>query len=186
MCPFAQKAWIALEASNTPYEMEEVSLYGSGGKPDWFWDLNPKGTVPVLVMGGGAMVLADSDLILDQFEKGQKPPGVTSMYSEKDEDKIRTWRKRVNGMLPVGKKAVQGGSTTALKDKLKQMDNEIVGPYLVGDYISTADCHAFPFLWRLRTEYGLDEYENLDRWVKHCAQQMPFKKTIQNNWWWWW
>ena len=32
MCPFAQKAYIALEVSNAPYEMEEISLYGAGGK----------------------------------------------------------------------------------------------------------------------------------------------------------
>ena len=33
--------------------MEEVSLYGAGGKPDWFMKLNPKGEVPVLVGFGG-------------------------------------------------------------------------------------------------------------------------------------
>eukprot|EP00820_Chromera_velia_P015933 Cvel_25680.t1-p1 / transcript=Cvel_25680.t1 / gene=Cvel_25680 / organism=Chromera_velia_CCMP2878 / gene_product=hypothetical protein / transcript_product=hypothetical protein / location=Cvel_scaffold2943:21157-21569(+) / protein_length=110 / sequence_SO=supercontig / SO=protein_coding / is_pseudo=false len=32
-CPFAQKTWIALEESGMPYEMKEISLYGSGGKP---------------------------------------------------------------------------------------------------------------------------------------------------------
>ena len=30
-CPFAQKAWIALESSDTTYEMKEIGLYGSGG-----------------------------------------------------------------------------------------------------------------------------------------------------------
>jgi len=44
-CPFAQKAWVALETSGCEYEMKEISLYGSGGKPDWFWKLNPRGTV---------------------------------------------------------------------------------------------------------------------------------------------
>ena len=32
MCPFAQKAYIALEVANAPYEMEEISLYGPNGK----------------------------------------------------------------------------------------------------------------------------------------------------------
>src|SRR6056300_1468740 len=39
MCPYAQKALIALESSGTPFEIREVSLYGPGGKPDWFWAL---------------------------------------------------------------------------------------------------------------------------------------------------
>ena len=28
MCPYAQKAWIALESAGIPYDMREVSLYG--------------------------------------------------------------------------------------------------------------------------------------------------------------
>ena len=32
-CPFAQKAWIALESSEVGYDMREISLYGVGGKP---------------------------------------------------------------------------------------------------------------------------------------------------------
>ena len=40
MCPFAQKAWIALEekkaAHGVPFAMEEIGLYGAGGKPGWF------------------------------------------------------------------------------------------------------------------------------------------------------
>ena len=69
-CPFAQKAWIALEACQAPFEMKEVSLYGNNGKPDWFLELNPAGTVPVLECFGGAVVLPDSDLILDQICTG--------------------------------------------------------------------------------------------------------------------
>ena len=60
-----QKVWIALEAARAPYELQEVALYGAGGKPDWFWDLNPDGTVPVLVCHGGAVVYPDSDLALE-------------------------------------------------------------------------------------------------------------------------
>jgi len=75
-CPFAQKAWIALEASGCPYEMREVSLYGSGGKPDWFWKLNPQGTVPIVAVKGGTgggedAVFADSELILDVVGDGR-------------------------------------------------------------------------------------------------------------------
>jgi hypothetical protein len=35
MCPYAQKVWIALEVVKAPYDMEEISLYGPDGKPDW-------------------------------------------------------------------------------------------------------------------------------------------------------
>jgi glutathione S-transferase len=82
MCPFAQKAWIALEAADISYKLEEVSLYGPGGKPDWFWKLNPKGQVPILQVinnnnnnysnnnnnnDSNDYIIADSDQILDEI-----------------------------------------------------------------------------------------------------------------------
>ena len=60
-----------MEAAEVPYELEQVSLYGSGGKPSWFMKLNPRGQVPVLVVKDDndtdKVVLADSDLILDEM-----------------------------------------------------------------------------------------------------------------------
>ena len=50
MCPYAQKVWMALEVLEIPYTMVEIPLYGPNGKPDWFLQYNPKGTVPVLVI----------------------------------------------------------------------------------------------------------------------------------------
>ena len=76
LCPYAQRAHIALAASGLKYETkvhcfhsichllfgsiyklviptsQEVGLYGHGGKPKWFLELNPKGQVPVLILGG--------------------------------------------------------------------------------------------------------------------------------------
>lgn len=70
-CPFAQKVWIALEAMSprANYVVEEVSLYGWGGKPRWFLEMNPAGQVPVLEVtnagDGSREVVVDSEAILD-------------------------------------------------------------------------------------------------------------------------
>ena len=57
-CPFAQRVWIALEASGLPFEMVEVNLYGSGGfdktqlkKVEAAGGLAPKGYIPVMAIG---------------------------------------------------------------------------------------------------------------------------------------
>jgi len=177
--------------AGVPYEMEEVALYGAGGKPDWFWDLNPDGTVPVLVCHGGAVVYPDSDLALDKIESGEAVLGDdinNALASTKMDPKaIQKWRKSINQMLPIGKKAVLGGGNKqALFDKLKEMDGEVVGPYLCGDAITSADCAAFPFLWRLNDEFGLKEYSNLKSWLDTCNKNPAFSKTVQSSWWWWW
>jgi glutathione S-transferase len=199
-CPFAQKAWIALECSKQSYELEEISLYGSGGKPSWFLQLNPSGTVPVLVCNGGSrqVVLPDSDLILDALECGsissaiqmqQGSETVNLLLLEHESslaESVKAWRSFTNKMLPVGKRAVLSGSTAPLLKLLRDMDANVVGPYLVGNQITTADCHAFPFLWRIETEFGLAAFPKIQSWLDICSQQPAFQKTIQTSWWWWW
>lgn len=187
MCPFAQKAWIALECASTPYELEEISLYGRNGKPDWFLKLNPSGTVPVLVAGGGAMVLRDSDLILDAIENGQV--GADNKLAPKElQSSIKQWRKDMNRLLPIGKSFVLSRrSLPQLQSILKNLDDRVVGPYLLGDAPTTADCHAFPFLWRLASEYSwMKDYRGLTEWLTVCESDKRFRKTIQSSWWWWW
>jgi hypothetical protein len=152
-CPFAQKAWIALECSEQPYELEEISLYGSGGKPSWFLQLNPSGKVPVLVCNGGDIVLPDSDLILDAIECGsirammQGSETVDLLLLPENNpslaESVKAWRSSINRMLPIGKKAVLSGATAPLLKLLQDMDANVVGPDLAGDHVTTADCHAF-------------------------------------------
>lgn len=200
MCPFAQKAWIALEASNIPYDLKEISLYGSNGKPDWFLKLNPLGTVPVLSCDHGATVIPDSELILDYIGSGVLGVGGGGGHNEleldptdvKLVDSVKMWRKRISEMvIPVGKKAVIGGGRQDLLRLLKELNEFVDGPYLCGDILTLADCTAFPFLWRIDQEFGpLTEEKHgcgkFRNWLDFCEGSESFKRTIQGSWWWWW
>ena len=182
-CPFAQKAWIALEVSGCPYDMREVSLYGAGGKPDWFWKLNPQGTVPVVVSDSNK-VFADSELILDAIGEGRVKiqssgdgEDVLLQTSELSEEEIicaDQWRTVISKQLiPVGKSAVLGGSLPKLRSLLKELNGMVKGPYLAGDKITLADCAAFPFFWRIDQEYGIGGKNNngedqLRSWLDKC------------------
>ena len=183
MCPYAQKAWIALELSKTPYRLEEVSLYGANGKPDWFWDLSPGGTVPVLVYGDEDLVLPDSDLILNEIE--QRNPSLQPQ-TESERKQNALWRQSIAKLLPIGKRAVFSGNTKELFRLLHQLDEQVTSPYLCGPRVLIADCAAFPFLWRIENEFGLDGCEQLADWLNVCRRNRAFSKTIQRSWWWWW
>lgn len=183
MCPFAQKVWIALEASDTKYTMSEVSLYGAGGKPAWFMKLNPAGTVPILVFDGDN-VYPDSELILDYIRDNT---GLHSPEKKVDEVKVQLWRDILSQkIIPIGKEAVLGGSTEQLFDLLKYLDDRVRGPYLCGDTVTVADCAVFPFIWRINDELGLEEKSKLKRWLDICMDTSCFQKTVQKSWWWWW
>jgi glutathione S-transferase len=198
ICPSiaAQKAWIALDLTQAPFELEQVSLYGPNGKPDWFWKLNPKGQVPVLVCHGGAVILADSDLILDEI--GNAVKGGSKIVPQDDDSmaRVRDFRSTLSEFLPIAKQAVLldgGGGDNKKKmwDKLKELDALMMvqGPYICGDQVTVADCAGFPFLWRIDTEYGpVEEYgcDNVRAWLDTCKNNKAFSKTIQQSWWWWW
>lgn len=191
-----------------------MSLYGPGGKPDWFWDLNPKGEVPILVVGDSSSskndnddkntILADSDLILDEMsvvvstttnaEQQAQSSSVLVLPGPDDvvtTGKIVAFRKTLREFLPVGKSAVLGGSTTKMWNKLQELDALIDGPFVSGSDVTVADCAGFPFLWRIQQEYGTDSFQkngcdNISVWLENCSNQDSFSKTIQSSWWWWW
>lgn len=195
MCPYAQKVWIALEAGSCPYEMQQIDLYGSGGKPDWFLELNPAGQVPVVTCFGGAKILIDSEYILTRIADGVVEGGDTLRGGSDDvEDRVDAWRKDINNKVKVvGKEAVLRGGKNVdeLMELLKSIDGNIVGPYLTGESVTVADCSAFPMLWRLDQEFGplTDEDHgcgNIRKWLDKCSETDAFKNTIQSAWWWWW
>eukprot|EP00588_Corethron_pennatum_P029378 CAMPEP_0194333540 /NCGR_PEP_ID=MMETSP0171-20130528/63040_1 /TAXON_ID=218684 /ORGANISM="Corethron pennatum, Strain L29A3" /LENGTH=188 /DNA_ID=CAMNT_0039095813 /DNA_START=130 /DNA_END=691 /DNA_ORIENTATION=- len=117
MCPYAQKAWIALELSGCDYELEEISLYGPNGKPDSFLQLNPAGTVPVLVCGED--VVTDSEDILDYVSSGH----VGRTWTGGEGEESTRWRNIVAEQLaPAGKRAVLGSGRNELFALLEGLD----------------------------------------------------------------
>jgi glutathione S-transferase len=177
--------------SQIDYEMNEISLYGPNGKPDWFWKLNPKGTVPVLDCGGKG-VWADSDLILDRLPELLPRGSLVLTASNREHEKlVRAWRLDIKTMLAIGRAAIQSGKNKSMQQQLcsmlQRLENNVIGPFLCGEEVTTADCAAFPFLWRLDTSSYLDEYPTLRKWLEHCQTHHPaFSTTIQSSWWWWW
>ena len=194
MCPYAQKVWLALEVGGCPYESTEVSLYGPGGKPDWFLDLNPMGEVPVLTCFGGAKIYIDSEYILTKISDGAVEGGKSlKVEDEEVREKAEEWRHLISTRVnPIGKAAVLKGGKNR-KDLMKllgELDSKVQGPYLCGESATVADCAAFPFLWRIDQEFGpLNEEKgcaNIRAWLDTCLKTDGFKKTVQGSWWWWW
>ena len=183
MCPFAQRVWIALEAGNCPYEMQQIDLYGAGGKPDWFLDLNPEGQVPVVTCFGGAKILIDSEYILTRLAEGVVEGGqsLSGDGSEEMTDQIDQWRNDINDRVKVvGKQAVLRGGKNVdeLMELLRSLDDKVVGPYLCGDTVTVADASAFPFLWRIDDEYDLEKNgcKNIRAWLDECGKKRCIQK----------
>jgi len=191
--PFAQKVWIALEASGISYEMKEID----GNPPPWFLEINPDGTVPVLVCG--ELTLTDSEVILDFLSNYKDSKRKLYPTNESTQELVLKWRELiVNQVIPKGKKAICGrNSMTAYFTKNKfidfmdDLDNQVIGPFLCGDDMTIADCAAFPFLWRINETVGLknkkeEQYQRLTEWIQTCMREEAFRMTVQETWWFWW
>src|SRR5687768_11489745 len=69
LCPYVQRAAIALAEKGVAYERVYVDL---GNKPDWFKALSPLGKTPVLKVGHTAIF--ESAVILEYLEETQPGP----------------------------------------------------------------------------------------------------------------
>src|SRR6476469_6861443 len=70
LCPYVQRAVIALNEKGVPFERIDLDL---ANKPDWFLKLSPLGKVPVLVVTSekGEVALFESNVICEYIEETQ-------------------------------------------------------------------------------------------------------------------
>src|SRR5579864_6125758 len=69
LCPYVQRAVIALTEKGVPFERIDVDL---ANKPDWFLKLSPLGKTPVLVVDDTPIF--ESAVILEYLEETQLNP----------------------------------------------------------------------------------------------------------------
>ena len=69
LCPYVQRAVIALTEKGVPFERIDIDL---ANKPDWFLKISPLGKTPVLLVGEHAIF--ESAVILEYLEETQANP----------------------------------------------------------------------------------------------------------------
>jgi glutathione S-transferase len=69
LCPYVQRAVIALTEKGVPFERIDIDL---ANKPDWFLKISPLGKTPVLMVGDHAIF--ESAVILEYLEETQAHP----------------------------------------------------------------------------------------------------------------
>jgi len=69
LCPYVQRAVIALTEKGVPFERIDVDL---ANKPDWFLKISPLGKTPVLQVG--EVAIFESAVILEYLEETQPKP----------------------------------------------------------------------------------------------------------------
>jgi glutathione S-transferase len=149
--PFVQRAVIALEEKDLPYDLEYIDL---GAKPDWFLDLSPLGSTPILRVGD--RVLYEATVITEYLEEitPERPlhPG-----DPLERAFHRAWVEFLSGLLHDAQHlALAPDEAEArlvvqiIRGKLAHFEQDLgAGAFIDGDRFSLVDAAAAPLMQRL-------------------------------------
>jgi glutathione S-transferase len=148
LCPYVQRAVIALAEKRVAFERIEVDL---AAKPEWFKAVSPLGKTPVLKVGEAAIF--ESAVILEYLEETQPLPLHPSDPLRRAEH--RAWIEfgsavlsDIAGLYVAPDEAIFAGKATALSDKFTRLEDRLEAPpYFDGGAFSLVDA-AFGSVFR--------------------------------------
>lgn len=140
LCPYVQRAAIALSEKNVPFERIDVDL---SDKPAWFRRLSPLGRTPVLIVG--EMPIFESAVILEYIEDTQPPALHPRDPLARAEH--RAWIEfsgailnDIAGFYNAADDEALAGKASAIRSKFQRVEDRLDGsPYFAGDRFSLVD-----------------------------------------------
>ncbi|MHC2217486.1 glutathione S-transferase [Rhizobium leguminosarum] len=191
LCPYVQRAAIALLEKGVPFERINIDL---ANKPDWFLQISPLGKVPLLRIeeeDGSKAMLFESSVICEYLEETQ--PGVAL------HPKHPLTRARHRGWMEFGSSVLSdlwGYETAQDADPLEAKRKALIakfatlegvltdGPYFAGDDFSLVDAVFAPVfryfdLFDTLGDSGIFEgLERVARWRKALSEQASVRAAV--------
>lgn len=149
LCPYVQRAVIALREKDVPFERISVNL---SDKPDWFRALSPLGKVPLLKIAqeGSDAVIFESAVILEYLEETQARP--LHPADPLQRARHRSWMEFGSQVLNGIARFYNAGTDEALNDEAGDLANMFgrleaeleEGPWFAGQDFSLVDAAYGP------------------------------------------
>lgn len=145
LCPYVQRAAIALAEKGVPFERRTVDL---ANRPDWFKSLSPLGKVPLLQVGDA--VLFESAVIVEYLEDTQAP--ALHPADPLERARHRAWMEFGSSMLAdiwtletTPDAAAFEAKRRLLREKAGRLEAELgEGPYFAGSRFTLVDAVFAP------------------------------------------
>ena len=150
LCPYVQRAVIALTEKGVPFERIDIDL---ANKPDWFLKISPLGKVPVLLVetADGEVALFESNVICEYIEETQ---GGAKLHPQDPLQRAqhRAWMEfgstilsELWGLETTGDPAVFEAKRKAVAAKFAQVEKTLgVGSFFAGKDFSLVDAVFAP------------------------------------------
>lgn len=181
---------IVLRESGLPFDLEQVDNKEKKTKSGQnFWDVNPKGQVPVLELDEGGR-LTEGPVIV-QFLADKKPgSGLAPACGTPERYRLQEWLNFTTSELhktfgpifrPTTPEEYKKISKENLGKRFDWLDKQLADrQYLMGDKFTIADAYLFTVLrWSPRIEIDLGRWPNLKAYVDRVAARPKVREALQ-------
>lgn len=194
LCPYVQRAAIALAEKGVPFERINVDL---AAKPDWFLAISPLGKVPLLIVrqdAGSEAVLFESTVICEYLEETQLGPCLHPQ-DPLDRARHRGWIEFGSSILSDlwGFETAKEAATfetkrKALAEKFSRIEANLGdGPYFSGTSFSLVDAVFAPIfryfdVFDAITPTGVfDGLRHVTAWRNALAERPSVREAVTND-----
>jgi glutathione S-transferase len=159
LCPYVQRAVIALTEKGVPFERVDIDL---ANKPDWFLKISPLGKTPVLLVDDASIF--ESAVILEYLEETQPNPLHPRDALTRAEH--RGWIEfgsavlnDIAGLYGAKDKAAFETKVSALTDKFERLEaRAVAAPWFDGEKFSLVDAVFGPVFRYFDAFDGIGEF----------------------------
>ena len=169
-CPYCARVRIVLAEKVIGYEVVEVDL---GDRPDWLFEKNPAGRVPVLEEDDRP--LPESAVIMEFLEERYpQPPLLPADPADRAAVRVRIFRADELTTPYYALRRGEEGARERVDAALGRLDAALAGqPWLGGAEYGLADIAYVPWLLRARDNLGvpLDPFPALSDWLARLEER---------------
>ena len=184
LCPYVQRAVIALTEKGVPFERIDIDL---ANKPDWFLKISPLGKTPVLVVGDKAIF--ESAVILEYLEETQ--PNALHPADALERAEHRGWIEfgsavlnDIAGLYAAKDEATFKAKAAQLEQKFARLEQRVAAPWFDGEKFSLVDAVFGPVFryFDVFDEIGdfgiLASKPKLAQWRKNLAARPSVRDAV--------
>jgi glutathione S-transferase len=181
-CPFCARTRIVLAEKRVEYETVEVDL---ADRPDWIYEKNPKGRVPVLEIAveGGSWPLPESAVIGEYLEERfPDPPLWPADREERAAGRVLVIRFDDFSKPYYALRRGEAGAGERFDEELAALDHLLGATgWLSGAAFGLADIAYLPWVLRARDLLGISlaEQPRVAGWVERACERPSVAAEIE-------
>ena len=177
-CPYCARARIALAEKGVEHEVLEIDL---SDRPQWIYEKNPTGRVPVIEED--AWILPESSVILEYLEERYPEPPLLPA-DPADRALARVWIFRHDDFTKpyYALRRGEDGAAERFDEQLAKLDEALSQqPWLTGREYGLADIAYVPWVLRARDMLGisLDAFPAVHEWLERLEQRPAIAREVE-------